>query len=266
MENVTWLVATYMMVSAVLGGLLQALSPNSTWLPWSIPGPVRALAAVLLTAAITGLDQASTGRPLGTTMLVAFVTSSPVWGVLIWQVIAVVLAKKSQAARLMTLSERMAEENRASQLNAISIQANERGVVGKTNPPPPPAAGLLILLGLSGMLNQACTGTLEGTRPRLTSVAGVSLKLASPGSQECLSLSRSESTWSAAALGAGALGASGTAGGIVVLLEQDNDANAAVYVALIAGGMLDAAAIFAKQIADGYNRDWVALGCGTPAA
>lgn len=254
------------LLCVALGVLANAFSPNSTWLPWSISGVWRTAIAAILTALITGANTALTGEDIGQSFLVALVTSSATWMVLLAQAFASLKAIKVEVARVQNLSDRMVEENRASQLEAINIQAAERGVVGKTNLPPPPVAGLFIIVALGSLLNQACTGTLEGSRPRLTSVAGVSLKLAEPGSQECLALSRNESTWNAASLGAGALGATGTVGSLVVLLERDDEASTAVYVALIAGGLLDAAAIFAKQVADGYNRDWVSLGCGKPAA
>jgi hypothetical protein len=265
MQDITWQIALYMMASGLLGGLLQAVSPNSNWLPWSIPGPVRALLAVLLTATITGLDQASSGRPIGSAMLVAFVTSSPTWGVLIWQAFASMLAMKVQVNRVELLGQRILDESKMAQMDVksrVEAEAIERGVVGKTNRPPPACVLLFIGAGMAVVVNQGCTGTLEGVRPKVTSVAGV--KLATPGSPECVDLSRSEHLWLGTSLATGTLGTAGTLGGIVVLLEQDSEANAAVYVTLIAGGVLDAAAIFAKTVADGYKADWVALGCGVP--
>ena len=128
-------IALYLMVSGLLGGLLQALSPNSTWLPWSIPGPVRALAAVLLTAAITGFDQAATGKPLGDAMLTAFVTSAPTWGVLIWQALAALAQARAAASK--------------------AARAAERGLA-ETPPPPPPAAAILLLIGASLLGADGC--------------------------------------------------------------------------------------------------------------
>lgn len=264
-NEITIQIALYLMASGLLGGLLQALSPNSTWLPWSIPGPVRALLAVLLTAVITGFDQAATGSPLGSAMLVAFVTSAPTWGVLIWQALASFQQTKVLEARVRGYESHFDQAAKLVEREKHISDAAERGVVGKTNPPP--AAGMLLWLGASLLALRflvACTGTLEGARPTLTSVAGV--KLAEPGSEQCLDLSQSEHLWNATAAATGGLGTAGTVGGILVLLQQDNEASAATYGVLIAGGLLDAAAVFAKFVADGYRQDWIALGCGKPVA
>jgi len=248
---------------AALGVLANAMSPNSTWLPWSLSGAWRTAIAAIVMALIAGCNMALTGEPVGQSFLVAIVTSSANWMVLLSQALATMQSSTARSERIKKLEERMIDEAKAAE--RVKIEAYERGVVGNTDPPPP-AAGLLILLALGGMLNHGCAGTLEGARPRLTSIAGVSLKLAEPTSQECRDLSQSEHLWLGTSLATGMLGAAGTAGGIVVLLQQDNEAKAAVYAALIAGGLLDAAAIFARTIADGYKTDWVALGCGKPAA
>ena len=136
---------------------------------------------------------------------------------------------------------------------------------GPSNPLPPAAA--LLLLGLVGFGSQACRATFDESRPKAAlrglSVAGVALL--TPGSPECLSLSRQEHTWTGLAIAGGVLGTSGTVGALIDLGVR-NEAKAEVYVMLAAGGLIDAAAAFAAQQAAGYGRDFVALGCsGTPA-
>src|SRR3972149_155642 len=143
-------IALYLIASALLGGLLQALTPSSTWLPWSIPGPVRALAAVLLTAAITGFDQAATGKPLGDAMLTACVTSAPTWGVLIWQALAALIQARVDAAILRDY--RSADRT----VRAIAASAAERGPAENHRIPPGPALLLLLLVG--GVSQSACSG------------------------------------------------------------------------------------------------------------
>ncbi len=132
---------------------------------------------------------------------------------------------------------------------------------GPSNPIPPAAA--LLVIGMMAFGSQACRATFDEVRPKSAlkglSVAGV--QLLTPGSTECLSLSRQENTWTGLAIAGGILGTSGTVGALIDLGIRD-EAKAEVYVMLAAGGLIDAAAAFAAQQAAGYGRDFVALGCG----
>ena len=125
---------------------------------------------------------------------------------------------------------------------------------------------LLFIAGMLGLKLNACSATLEETRPKAPligiSVAGV--QMLTPGSPKCLSLSEKQHLWNGLALGSAALGLSGLAGTIIEQATRDGKDQVVLYSTLIAGGMFGAAAEVAREIAEGYRSDYQSLGCAAP--